>query len=482
MNCPILCFLVAPALTALTAKAAAPPEARAALGMATGFMRSIATHGGWLWKYSPDLKMRAGERAATETQIWIQPPGTPSMGMALLRAYEVTGDSQYLDAARAAADALATGQQESGGWDYLVDFDPRKSSGCYRRTDAGKITAEDAAGRHNTSTFDDNTTQSAIRFLLMLSHTSLGADERDQRIVTALDYALKKMLEAQYPNGAWPQRYDGKARNPADYPVGKASIPNTYPREYARENYAGHYTLNDNSQRDCILVMLEAHKRTGKPEYLAAAKKGGDFLIMAQLPEPQPVWAQQYNKKMEPAWARAFEPPSVSAGESSGVIRTLVDLYLETGEKKYLQPIGAAIAWYQRSAIGPNKWARFYELGSNKPIYGDRDGKIHYTLEELSDERRTGYSWQSDFGVKRAMAFYGQVESAGRAAMLEMQKSRPLSGQQKESRVKSLGPRVDKAIAAMDVQGRWIVRGNIETSAFIENLNILCDYLEVAGK
>ena len=99
---------------------------------------------------------------------------------------------------------------------------------------------------------------------------------------SALDYALKQMLAAQYPNGAWPQRYDGKPRHAADYPILKATIPATYPREYGKENYFRHYTLNDNTQRDCILTMLDAWHRTGRREFLDAVKRGSDFLLLAQ--------------------------------------------------------------------------------------------------------------------------------------------------------------------------------------------------------
>jgi hypothetical protein len=78
-------------------------DARATLEKATAFMRSISAEGGYLWRYSPDLKERAGEVVATPSQIWVQPPGTPSMGMAFLRVYDATGDVRYLDAAKAAA-------------------------------------------------------------------------------------------------------------------------------------------------------------------------------------------------------------------------------------------------------------------------------------------------------------------------------------------------------------------------------------------
>src|SRR5690349_10603108 len=165
----IVTLLLSSAIASHGADDALARDARAAMEKATVFMRSIATEGGYLWRYSPDLQQRAGENEATPTQIWVQPPGTPSMGMAFLRAHEVTGDARYLDAAKAAADALAIGQLESGGWDYLVEFDPKLSSNWYRRSDKGKVSEADAAKRKNISTYDDDNTQSAIRFLLAVA-------------------------------------------------------------------------------------------------------------------------------------------------------------------------------------------------------------------------------------------------------------------------------------------------------------------------
>ena len=45
-------------------------------------------------------------------------------------------------------------------------------------------------------------------------------------------------------------------------------------------------------------------------------------------------------------------------------------------------------AWFKRSAIAPNKWARYYELKTNKQLFGDRNGKIYYRLEDISEERQ----------------------------------------------------------------------------------------------
>ncbi len=476
-----------------TGKAAdLPQDARHALEKATAYLRSISTEGGYLWRYSTDLKERAGEVKATATQIWIQPPGTPSVGMVFLRAGEVTRDARYLDAARAAADALARGQVESGGWDYLIDFDPQKSQLSYRRSDRGKLLPEQSARRKNLTSFDDNNTQSALRFLLAVVEAGKdSSDPRDARLREALDYGLKKMIEAQYPNGAWPQRWLGQPRQPEAYPVIKAHYPESYPREFPKVNYYAHYTLNDNSFRDCIQTMLDAFHRTGKPEYFAAAKKGGDFLLLAQMPEPQPVWAQQYNAQMEPAWARAFEPPSVTGNESVGALQILLDLYLETGDEKFLLPLPAAVAWFQRSAIAPNRWARYYELHTNKPIFGDRDGKIYHRLGDISEERQHGYSWGGDYHVARTIAFYEQLKSQGRDAMLKERTAKAESAKQKTARARTLEPAVRKIIGALDAQGRWVTSGHIkkrdwefgdriETSVFIANVTTLCDYLEAA--
>jgi hypothetical protein len=435
------------------------------------------------------LKERAGENVATPTQIWVQPPGTPSMGMAFLRAHEATGDARYLDAAKAAAEALVVGQLESGGWDYVVDFDPKFSVNWYRRTDVGKVSAADAAKRKNVTTFDDDNTQSALRLLLAVADASQGANEpRDRRIREARDYAITKLLAAQRPNGGWPQRWTGVPVDSREYPVQPARFPKTYPREYPKENYNGYYTLNDNTHRDCVTTLLEAAKKLGRPELRAAALKGGDFLILAQLPEPQPAWAQQYNPQLEPAWARAFEPPSVCSNEGGGAMRLLVDLYLETGDEKYLEPLPRAIAWYRRSELSPGVWARMYELGTNTPIYGDRDGKIKYRVEDLSPERQTGYSWKGEYGMPGVFKYYQEVKAAGRAATLQKRaaaeaKARSAAG--RAARAKALEPRVREIIAGLDAQGRWLGEGGkrvsgtqITTSAFILNLRVLADYLE----
>ena len=84
------------------------------------------------------------------------------------------------------------------------------------------------------------------------------------------------------------------------------------------------------------------------------------------MPDPQPAWAQQYNAQMQPAWARKFEPASITGGESQGAIRILMDVYRHTGDKKYLAPIPAALDYLAKSEVSAGRLARFYELKTNQ--------------------------------------------------------------------------------------------------------------------
>ena len=58
-------------------------QVRAALAKAATYLQSISTHGGYVGIYSRDLQQRYGEglyEKAGASEIWVQPPGTPSRG------------------------------------------------------------------------------------------------------------------------------------------------------------------------------------------------------------------------------------------------------------------------------------------------------------------------------------------------------------------------------------------------------------------
>ena len=433
-----------------------PEQAREAMARATQFFRTeVATEGGYLGTYSEDLKLRQGERPATDTNIWIQPPGTPAVGMAMLDAYAATGDTLYLNGAIDVARALVYGQLSTGGWDYEIEFDPiltRRSH--YRRdVEAGET---DPGSRRHRSVFDDDTSQAAMR-LLMRVDKLLGFKDAD--IHGAVKYGLDAFLRVQYPNGAWPQRWESFP-DPEKYPVLKAKYPDSWSRVWPNENYREFYTFNDNAIADVIDVMLEAHRIYGVDRYLKSALKGGDFMILAQMPEPQPAWAQQYNHQMEPVWARKFEPPSVTGGESFGVMQSLIDLYVLTGKERFLEPIDPALAWANRSLRPDGNMARFYELQTNTPLYFVKDS---YKLTYSDENMPTHYAFIQRSAKSRIQSVenrLGRARSESRERLAAERIARWPSRQFGEDDREE----VARIAAALDDRGRWVEDGQIRVA------------------
>jgi len=465
----IACLILILATPVVAGKAELPAQALAAAKRATTFFTTkVATRGGYLWRYSEDLRKREGEGKANEWQIWVQPPGTPSVGKAFVQAYEATGDKQFLDAAVAAAKALVWGQLESGGWDYRIDFSPKgEKRYAYRH-----LKLKDLKGRRNTSTLDDNNTQHALRLLMAVDQLV-----KDPEIHEAVVYGLDALLKAQLPKGGWPQRFfispPSKQRFATTVRINPDGSHTTIQRP---RSYAHYYTYNDNTINDCISTLLEAHERYNEPRYLDAAKKCGDFIILSQLKPPQAGWAQQYTPDLKPEWARRFEPPAVCGAVTSRNIRILIELTLVTGDEKFLKPIPAALDWLKRSRLpgGRVRYARFYELGTNRPLYFTR-GK--YELTYSSDDMPTHYSFISKGDLHaRAQARYREVKERGRDALLAERARKPTAAQHRE-RAAALEPRVREIIAALDEQARWIEKGWIPCRTFNSNLNTLSDYL-----
>ncbi|MHC4433205.1 MAG: pectate lyase [Planctomycetota bacterium] len=461
--------------SATASEGALKEEAAEAMRRATDFFRTqVSTEGGYLWRYSEDLSLREGEGTATDTMIWVQPPGTPSVGMVFLSAYEATGDSYYLDAARDAAYALVRGQLRSGGWDYRIEFDPERRRRYAYRVDPPR------EGQRNVSTMDDNNTQSAVRLLMRVDK---ALDFKDEKIHEAADFALSTILKVQYPNGAWPQRFTD-AGDPAMFPVKKACYPDSWSWTFPARDYRSFYTFNDNSIADTIETMLEAFEIYGQEQYKEAAEKAGDFIILAQMPEPQPAWAQQYNAQMQPAWARKFEPPAITGGESQGIMRTLLTLYRATGKEKYLEPLPRAIEYLRRSRLDDGRLARFYELKTNKPLYLTRgDYKVTYSDADMP----THYSFKQACTVESIALEYERLRTTDPARL----KPPKAPGDPGVSR--ALAARTRSMIDRLDEQGRWLqsgrmredtqndpVRRVIDCRTFISNVRTLSAYLAAA--
>lgn len=443
----------------------AQDRAQRALARVVDFYRAqVGFEGAYLWRYSADLLHQQGEEVASATSGWTQPPGTPTVGESYLRAWRYSGNTACRDAAIEAARALVRAQLQSGGWDSHFDLGPEGTERyAYRQ-------GGNPNGR-NLTTFDDNKSQSALSLLM---HVDAALDFKDAEIHEAVEYALRHMLAAQYPNGAWPQQYAAPVDDPAAYPVQKASYPGDWPRTFPGNKYHQFYTLNDNNMSRIIDMMLEAHRIYDRADCYQSALKTGDFFILAQLPDPQPGWAQQYSIQMQPAWARKFEPPSITGGESQEVMRSLLQLYEYTGDKRFLTPLPTAIAYYRASLLSDGRLARFYELQTNRPLYFTKDYELTYSDADVPTHYAFEVSAKLD-AIEKEYSRLAQVGGEQRSTQPKTIKPLPLN-----ERLEQRGLQV---IEELDERGAWIEEGSmkhstqtlpvIDMKTFVQNLELL---------
>jgi PelA/Pel-15E family pectate lyase len=458
------------------AACAEPPlreQAERALRRAVDFYRSqVAAHGGYVYRSSFDLKLREGEGKVGPDTVWVQPPGTPAVGMAYLEAHERTGQPYLLEAAREAAECLIRGQLRSGGWTASIEFSPEGRRRFAYRVDPPRPKA------FNVTTFDDDKTQSALRLLVRLDQV---LKQRDARVHEASLFALDSICKAQFPNGAWPQGYD-EFPDPSKYPVRRAGYPETWPRTFPGGRYWTYYTFNDNAIADTIDALFLAGRAYREQRYREAALRAGEFILRAQMPEPQPAWAQQYNVDMHPTWARRFEPPAITGGESQGIMQVLFRLYTETGDRKFLEPVPRALAYLERSRLPDGRLARFYELKTNKPLYFTRKYELTYEDNDLPTHYAFKIGSRLD-SLRRQYEQLAQLTPEQLAQRREPRADRPTVMPALEAEVRSL-------LAALDERGAWVENGRmryhgpdndvrrvINSATFIRNLGTLSRYL-----
>jgi hypothetical protein len=342
--------------------AAAPDKAQveATMRRATQFMvEKVAHRGGYLWNYLPDFSRRWGEIEARETQIWLQPPGTSSMGHVFLDAYHATGDEYYYRAAEQVASALIWGQHPSGGWNYLIDFSGDRSlRDWYATIGKNAWRLEEFQHYYGNATFDDQTTTDAAQFLLRLYMEKL-----DSRYRAPVEKAIQFVLDSQYPVGGWPQRF------PLKYEFSKKGLA----------DYTSYLTFNDDVAWENISFLILCYQVLGDQRLLDPITRGMSFFMVSQQGAPNPGWALQYSLDLKPAAARTYEPLSLATHTTASNIEHLITFYEMTGDSRYLARVPEAIDWLERVKLakpdaGGRTHATFIELETNRPLYVHRRG------------------------------------------------------------------------------------------------------------
>lgn len=290
--------------------------------------------------------------------------------------------------ARAMADSVLLYQSPQGGWPKSTNLavPPR--------------TPEDVPppGRGRANSFDNDATTLPMEFLARMV-TSTG----EERYRHAFSRGLEYLFEAQYPSGGWPQFYP------------------------LREGYYSNITFNDDAMVRVLNILRDVSR--GQAPYgfvetstraraAAAVERGVDLILKTQVQQNGTLtgWCAQYDPQtLKPAWARAYEPPSLSGNETVGILGFLMSL--EQPDPRVVAAIEGGTEWLRSVAIqglrvdnvtnaqgepdrvvvadpsAPLLWARFYELVTDRPLFLGRSSVYHYSFSEIEAERRAGYGY-----------------------------------------------------------------------------------------
>jgi hypothetical protein len=294
-------------------------------------------------------------------------PGTPAAGLVLLEAWRRGGDARDLEVARRAGDLLVEAQLPSGGWASEMPV-------------AGGRLVRWFRWLNQWTALDDDVTSGGARFLLALWSATGDATYR-----AAAERALELLLDAQLEGGAWPLTW----RPPWLRRLSPSfeDLPST----------------NDGATAGPIAALLDAAALLPDARFLAAARRGGDWLLDVRGAPPQPVWAQQYDRDGRPAAGRSFEPPAYAAWESREMQDALLAIARATGDRAYCRGSADAAAWLVHSRIAPGCWARLYDLVDRRPLYVDRAGR---RVADAAQAKRP-YKWRGDFGIPGLLAELG---------------------------------------------------------------------------
>lgn len=289
------------------------------------------------------------------------------------------------------ADQLIARQMDNGGWQKNIPYHHLLTPVELKKVNRTGVGA----------TIDNNSTTMEMTYL-----AKVYALRKEARYKDAFLHGLQYLINAQYPNGGWPQFYPARPKVP----------------------YASHITYNDDAMVNVMKVLYDIARDRKPYDALAldeawkakasqSFQRGVECILHTQIVvDGKPtVWCAQHDEHtLAAAPARAFELASFSGGESVGIVRLLMSL--PHPSDSIVRAVDGAVEWFRThevkdmkvehfigangepdarvvSAPGHVMWARFYDLKTAKPFFCDRDGVKRTELSQVGQERRGGYSW-----------------------------------------------------------------------------------------
>ncbi|MFW5798018.1 MAG: pectate lyase, partial [Planctomycetota bacterium] len=397
-------------------------DAEAALRKCYDRTVDLQQWGGWatLYTYPTFFRAPAQGRWFVKTDDYISNDKghtTPRIAARLLYAYEVLGDSRYLEAAIRTGEFYVAAQDDEGFW-----------MPGYHMTVKG---IKPVGNRTHVKLQDSN--QTHPMFFLAYLHRVTG----DTRYMTALKKAGRFILKAQNPNGSWSHHYN------AEKGVG----------ENARGQVGGG-ELNDWAMLDGINSMILMYHLTGEADYVKAIRRAGQWLIDSKLEGKVVGWADQYDGDNNPAWARNFEPPAWSAGGVIWAAEALVEVYRVSGDKRYLEPIEQTLAWMKKTFPDGVNY-QYYDPKTGRPIAAWQN-KVYFLDDKEAMAFLKGEPIGSGYITPRNTTKKLQAMLAGAEAPKPEEWTPTMTREVARDRINKLAGKARFAIESQHESGFWV--------------------------
>lgn len=129
------------------------------------------------------------------------------------------------------------------------------------------------------------------------------------------------------------------------------------------------------------------------------------------------------------------------------------------GHQTILEPIPDALRWLREIRMENGMWARFVELGTNKPLYYDRPRIRVDKIDDLHPERRTGYGYQSDLQLllEKSTIRYEKALKLGNKDLWKAE-HHLRTKEQPSMRLEVISVDVRKILEDQEKSGAWITK------------------------